>query len=232
MSEQTQTSGTAPESQDSLKNLKAEVDRKLSNTTEQLSKIAKQNEELTKYVQQLVKTGTPAPSQQPTTEDDDIQSIWFDNPKLAAQKIEDRASKKSFEQFNKMQSETNKRNSIIQEVVSKFPEAADVNSEFSKKTVEIYNRYVSEHGENPMLIKTAAYEAAAELNRSMNKTDNFSLSSSGGSNRSQSSRKEAELPQETLDFAALMGLNVEDPAVVGRLKARSNRNWTRFKEGK
>lgn len=213
------------EAQDPIKNLKSEMERKLGNTSDQLAKLAQQNAELTKYVQSLMKPTTATPAAE-----EDIESLWFSKPAQVAQKIKEEATRDAMRAMSAKTDATNKVNQVIAEVVRQFPEASDVNSEFSKKTAEIYQKLVGEYGDNPALIKTAAYEAAQQLQLSSGRRgqDTFSLGNSSSTSPQRSGQKQPDLAKETIEFAQIMGLDVSNPDVVKRLKEKSQRNWTRY----
>jgi len=211
--------GNASASADPIKNLKAEMDRKLSN-------LQQTNEALIKQVQAMIQ---PKPAASSTASSAKLEDVWFDKPEEAASRIEERVLTK----ISKQQETAAKSNATIGQLVSEFPELSDNNSDLTKKAVEIYSSFSEDEKSSPVAYRAAVREAAMELGvspkskrQASSEDDTFSI---GGSSSSREDRRAAkQMDQATLEFASIMGLDVNDKKVVERIKAKTKRNFNRY----
>jgi hypothetical protein len=209
---------------DEIKNLKAEMNRKLGN-------LEQTNAQLINMMQSLAK---PAPAA--TTQSKKLGDVLFDNPDEAARLIKEEAKAELREELNKANQVQTRTQSTIASLVSEFPELGDSNSEFSKRAVAIYHSYAPEDQANPISLKAAVKEAALEMNvkpkskRNAESDDSFALGGgSGGETRPSRRSREQELDPATIEFARHLGQNVDDPKYMERLKkSAKRRNWSRY----
>lgn len=208
----------APSTEEVVKNLKAEMQRKFENSQSELQKLQKSNEELTSLMRSLVNS-TPAPR----VEEDDINKIWFDNPAKAAAIIEKRAEERITKQLQAKEAVQTRQTQTINELVMQYPELNDPSSELYKKAIEMHSSMASDT--SPNSYKAAVYQAALELDvkpvskrKKAQTSEDFSFGGSSGR------RSEGPTPDEVkaqLDFASLMGIN--DPKVLDRIKENTKK---------
>lgn len=231
MSEQDSKSGTPDE-----KNIKAEFDRKLGNTESKLTEIEKQNKSLSEKLSTLISAiSTPAKAQ--TQDEENLSSMIYDNPDKFASTIEERISKKVESVLNKNTEENVKRNTVIAELTSNYPELSQGDSALTKKALELYNTLSQEERSNPISYKYAVTQAASELGvkpKSQRSDDDFVMSSGGTSGEAprRRSKNKDEIPDDVARVAAMFGRDLKDPKVKERLKKYSNYNksdWMTFK---
>jgi hypothetical protein len=221
------SAATKESSSDDLRNLKAEMNRKLGN-------LEQTNAQLMAYLQTMNKPAPAAPAAESSKKLDDL---WYSNPDEAARLIEDRAAAKAESRIAARNEAASKSQAALVAVINDFPELADNNSDFAKKAVAIYNSYSPEEQANPISYKAAAQQAAFELNmkpKSKRKQDNaddsFSIGGGSGDHATRpSKRRDADVDPNTLAFAELLGQPVNDPKYVERLKKHSQRkNWKKY----
>lgn len=216
--EMTKTTETKTDGGADIAGLKSDMDKKLGDITETL----KQTQAA------LAKALTPKePPQQPTGPKKTFRDKFYEDEDAAINDLRNEIRQEIRGEISYVQRQTG----TLQELVSNYPELHDKNSTLTKRAVEIYDSLSPEEKSSPVAYKSAVYQAAAELDvvpvtKRKTNTDDFT----GGSNRGGgggNNKKEGDLDPRTLEFAARMGFNVNDPKVVESLKTRSKRtNWT------
>lgn len=209
-------------STDSLENMKAEFNRKLSN-------MEQANQVLRNQVSTMLKAAAPAVA--PKTEN--LEDVWFDKPEVAAAKIEQRV----LEKVNAAAQSTQRTNSTIAKLTQDFPELMDDQSDLTKKAVEIYSSFTDDEKSSPVAYRAAVKEAALELGvkpksqrREEQEEDDFSFSGSGAGRartEGRASRRDTVDPR-TIEFAKMVGLDVSDPKVKENLKSHQKRSWRNY----
>jgi hypothetical protein len=205
----------AQEQPDPIKNLKAEMERKLGNVADTLKK---QNEALEAYMR------AQAPAS-PKQVEENLEDLIYSDPKRYAQIIEDRAVAKAEERVLSKTQKSNQINNTIAALSQDYPELQSDGSELTKKALEIY-KSLGEEG--AAAIRAAVREAAVELGvQPMSKrknTDDYSFGSGGNVGRQPRKEREPELDQETIDLARLLnegtGRDVNSPEFKKRLLER------------
>ncbi len=200
---------------DPIKNLKAEFDRKTSNIENQLK-------ETTNYLKQVVEQ-TKKPTPKPQEETRSFRDKFYDNEDAAAEELVERAVSKATEVIKRGSAAEAKRNEVANAIYQDYPEAADQGSDLFKKASEKYSAMSEEDKASPIAMKLAFREAAEDLevkpkSKRPKLDDGFSVS---GSRSTRPSKEATELPEGTLQLAALMGLNVNDAKVKESLLNRS-----------
>lgn len=222
-----QKDSQSEQKEDQFGNLKAEMNRKLSNTETQMAELKKLNEDLLYQVSNMTQSTKQKQAQQMQQEEQQsLSDLWYDNPAKAAEIIEKRTEERINQRLNQAQAQQQKVNKILGSLVSEYPELSDQNNDLTKKTVEIYESLPDDEKQSPLAYKVAARDAAAELGvlpRSKRKdaassnADNFSF---GGSGSSPVKRRDSDdIPDATKAFAKAMGLDVSDEKILGRMKA-------------
>lgn len=202
--------------EDRVHNLKMEMDRKLGNAEAQMKKLADTNAALLKQIESLRAPAPVAPKEKP------IEDLIYDDPRQAVEKITQTVRTTLKKELDAEQLQQRKQTQTINELYSEFPEFADSNHDLTKKALEVYGKMDDAEKADPKALKLAAYQAAVELDvkpkSRRGDDDSFSFGStpSGGRPRRDSSK----LDPKVADFARLMGVNIDDPKVAERMKAR------------
>lgn len=207
--------GQAAPPQDEIKNLKAEMNRKLDNTTAQLQAL----------LDQMKKPTAP-------TETKKAPSVFEDEEAFAAS-IEQRAAERIRKEQEATQAAQARYQNTVQGILREYPEAADEASDLMKRAKEIYGALGDDERNSPLAMKAAVAEAASEIGlkpkskRPQNDDDSFALSGSTQSTRRSS--REPDLDPATVAFAKALGQPVDDPKYLERLKAAAKRkNWKKY----
>lgn len=211
-----------PNAAEEIKNLKAEMDRKLAN-------VDNTNKQLLATVQQLTqKLTTKAPP--PTEKTKTIKDVWYDEPELAEAMLLDKADKRFAEKVAAANAQQLKTQKIMQSLYKDFPELQDTTDPLTVKAIELFDKFSDEEKQHPMAYKLAVKEAAEELElkpkskRSKeDENDSFSLSQTsakGGREEGSSTKKGGKLDARTVEFAKKLGLNTDDQKTLDSLKSR------------
>jgi len=216
--------------EDPIKNLKGEFNRKLSAQESALNSLRESNERLVAIMQGLI----PA-KQEPQQQESDSSDLDPYDPGFA-QKVAKRAEQAA----SRVMSEQNEKNRVVGELMSRYPDLQDMNSDLHKKTAALYDQ-MPKTASN---MELATLKAASELGVSpMSKNrkptvhgdddDTFVMPSSRNrdSNNQQSDRdnKKGKLSEKSLAIAQLMGLDIEDKVQVARIEKRAQRKvWSKY----
>lgn len=224
---------TGSDNQDPIKNLKSEIDRKLGNTEASIAELHKQNQAL---IDQISKMAQSATASKPVSKESEVSlsDLIYDDPEKAIAIIEQRTEERIRKSLNEDKQAQYKTTEVLNKLVSEFPELGDTNTDLYKKAIEIYNSMDAEDKTSPSAYKSAVYAAAVDVGvkpkskRTSDDSQDFTLGS-GGTGSSKSAKKSSKVENGILESAKLMGLNVDDPKVVERLKSRSERkNWLKY----
>lgn len=228
MSDQ-ENGSSAPEGGEGLTNVKAEFNRKLSNFESKISGLEATNAQLIAAIQSMA---APKKEVAPAKK---IEDVWFDKPTEAAETIVKQAEERIMKTIDSRSAQLHRQNQTLSQLVSDFPELSDNNHELTKSAVAIYSAMSEEDKTSPLAYKAAVREAASELGimpKAKRRDEDFSVSGSGSSSaRSErtQTRTKGGLDPATEEFARLVGVNVDDPKVKDRIKARHGRrsynNW-------
>ena len=227
MDEHNNSGDNAPEQaapEERFKNLQAEMNRKTSNLDSKLEQINQQLQQLS-----LLGNSVQAPQNTNTRPDAMLEPEAYES--YMEQKMESRLNDR-FANQQKQQSE-------IAGLVSNFPELSDGSSELSQAAVRAYNNLSPQEKGMPGAYKLAVQGAAldlgilpkskrAENNKSKsNESDDIGARSSN-EGRNNSKNKSQKLDDSTLEFARLLGKDVNDPKYVERLqKAATRTRWSK-----
>lgn len=236
--EQNEDQGTA---EDPIKNLKAEVSRKLENQSKQMSELMQTNLRLSAQLNQMAQNAAPPPRQAVIEEEDEIDAFDAKSIKKAISRAVNTQVDHRANEFVQDQ----RRQGALQELGADYPELSDGNSALSRLAVQEFENLHPGMRATAEGYKLAVREAAAKLglmtnskrnNRNSDDSTNDDFtglpgggSSSGGSRRSEQKPKDSELHPDTLTSAELLGLDITDKKLVERLKKRSQRkNWSKY----
>lgn len=227
----TETASTGNE--DRLKNLQAEMQRKIDNQTQ----IAQETKAQLDTILAMMNARQPDPTPKPTS-NKKIGDMMFDDPDAAVQQIADQVGRTVTQQ---VLSQVNTKDALTrsaQQLEAEYPEFADRTSEHYKRVAAYYQQLPKELQGTPQGLENAAYKAAAEYGlvpKSKRQTgsagDDFSVSS-GGSARPKAPRgsKDGEMQPDQLAFAQLLGAPLDNPKFKEVFKKASNRKeWNKYK---
>jgi hypothetical protein len=212
-----------PETQDPIKNLKAEIDRKLGNADSRMAELQKTNEALISKLNELTK---PTQAQKPA--EPSMSDLLYSDPEKYAQLIQERAEQRAVERISRQQDKIAKVNGVIGQLAAEYPELSDSNHALTKKAVEIYNSLPEEEKQTSLAYKMAVREAAEELSVKPKSKRPVDDEPSFGSSGSRSGRRSQKLDSGTEQLARIFGIDTSDEKVKSRLLAKQNRNWTKF----
>jgi len=222
MSTETKSGAPAPEtsSNDEIKNIKAEFNRKLGNVEDTLKK---SNEQLLVQMQQMLKP-KPAPVESETS----LEDLFYKDPKAYAAKIEERTTSKIEQRMLERETQTNQRNTVIAQLAKEFPELNHDDHDLTQLAIKKYNDMSKESGATPATYRAAVYEAALEhgvkpkSKRPADSDDNYTLG--GSSSGRRPAKKNDELDPAVIEAAKIFGVDPE--RVKARAKAR--KSFTRW----
>jgi hypothetical protein len=198
---------------DPIKNLKAEMDRKLSNLEASNAKLIAALEAMNK----------PAPQAEPKQKK--ISDVIFDNPDEAVDLIEKRITKSVDDRLSQREAASQKQTKVLTSLVADYPELGIQGSDLHTRAVELFEAMEAEEKTHPVAYKTAVAQAASELGyrpkakRSAD-DDSFSMGSGGGG-RPPRDKKEKEDPNVEA-IASLLGVD------MANVKKRQRKNYGKW----
>lgn len=230
MSDENKQNDETSQSSDTYKNLKAEVDRKLGNITEELQKTQQMNAQLLLQLQQSQKAS--AVQSQPSTPEPSIGDLIYENPNKAAEIIKRQAKDEVLAQVRAEQQAQQRQADVISRLVMDYPELSDASNPLTKKAVERYTAMSEMDRQSPASYESAVLRAAVELGvkprsqRESDPSDGFTLGSN--QSRGDSKKAEEEADKSMMAFAQLLGVDVKSEDVKKRLKGRQRKNWLKY----
>jgi hypothetical protein len=211
---------------DPIKNVKAEMDRKMKNLTEQMTL---QNQELIKAITSL----KAAPVQQEKKQEVSLADLQYSDPEAYARRIADMAAEAASSRVNA----SNAVNNTLAQMVSEYPELGNQNSEMYQKAVSAYNALSDSEKNSSSGIRLAIREAAADLglvpaSKRRKQDDDFSFGgdvSNNQNNQNKKREKKVEISEETLALSKLLGRDPNDPKVkAGLEKAIKRKSFQKY----
>lgn len=213
-------SAAPPPQEDPIKNVKEEFSRKMNNMNETLSQV----------MEKLNTLAQPAPVA-PANDKKRLADLLYSDPEAYVEEIEkraaDKAAKMASQQVEGRMNQQNAINSTVAAIHNQYPELGQQDSEAFKSAIAKFQALPKYLQGTPEGAKIALLETVSELGlipqskRKSVKNDDFSLSGGGSSKGGARDVKPSakDLDPNTLAAAQLMGLNVDDPKVVERLKS-------------
>lgn len=210
---------------DEIKNLKAEMDRKIGN-------IEKTNQALLTQLQVIA--NNPKKETPPPPEKKSIRDTWYEDPDAAANMIVKKAKNDALTEIRSENAAQAKKSGVIQKLYQEYPELQDFDNPLTVKAVEIFEKLPEEEKAHPMAYRLAVKEAAEDLDikpKAKRKAkeeadDSFALTGGTGNASKTRSRRSGELDQRTVDFAKLVGLDPSNEKTQANLKKHAERkNW-------
>jgi hypothetical protein len=210
----------APAASDEIKNIKAEMGRKLGN-------LEATNSQLASQLEQLMRSMQPPAKAEPTK-----KVSVFEDEDAYAERIKSEVIGTINKQTAATSAYNNKVASVLQSATADFPELSNQGHELTKLANEKYAALSPEDKANPISLKAAINEAALELGvkpmkkRSSDDADTFSV----GGNRSSAPAKKRDsdvLDDKTKLLAEAFGIDLKDDKVRERvIKRHSRKNYT------
>ena len=230
MSDDVKTPEGNPQAANELGNLKQEFNRKLGSYEQKLSELASTNQALLQKLSQLTQPKVE------TRDEDDIDKVWYDDPRKAAAKIKEQTKAEIMAEYNKAQEAQARTQSTLAALVADYPELNDAGHDLTRKAVELYNSMSDSEKTSPVAYKAAVREAAAELGivpmkRRSSDDEAFTGSASNGyaASTQRKAKSKDDLDPRTIAFAQLVGLKVDDAKTMENLKNRAKRqNWNKY----
>lgn len=215
---------------DPIRNIKAEMDRKIGNLSEQNAQIKAALEAI--VAQNAAKTKPPA-------ETENLEDLVYSDPKRYAQLVEERAIQKASEAVTKQAQMSQATQGTIMSIQAQYPEFGQDNSEAAQLALRKFQTLPAHLKGTPEGAKMVLLEAASELglvpaNKRRRVTeesdDSFSLGGAGGQGTSGRRKTPAKLDPKTLAFAEAIGLDTSKPEVLKSLEERAQRDsWNKYR---
>jgi hypothetical protein len=207
-----------------IKNLKAEMNRKMGN-------LEQTNAQLLKQLETMLASTKPAPSPEPKK-----NVSVFEDEEGYARRIKEETAAEIRAEMAKEKNAMAKQQTIISSLVTEFPELNQGDSTLTKKAVELYNGMADDEKASPVAYKAAVNQAALELGikpkskRSADDSDDYVFSGSGTSEPAQRKRKasDSELDPRTEQFAQLVGLELTKEVKERLTKKHGRKSYSRW----
>lgn len=209
---------STPNPTEEFKNLKAEMNRKLSNVEETNKRLLEQLQALTQ-------------PRQPSSQEPKKVSV-FDDEEGYARRIKEEATVEIRRELAQQQAAEAKKQATLNQLFQEFPEIGDMENPLTKRALEIYNSLPEDERQSTVAYRDAVKSAALEQGvrpkskRAKTEGDDFSLS---GSSSGRSAPKKGELTDGHMLAAQLLGLDVSNPETKKSLQSRAERkDWLRY----
>lgn len=196
----------------SITNMKAEFNRKLDSVA--------------------TRAYTPPPP--PTPQKKPLGELIYEDPEAALGELASSVKSEVVREVTKTLSTVERNRALHDKLMSDYPELQDPTNPLTVKANEYFGSLSEEERSDPRSLKAAVLEAAVEMGLAPQPKrkkivaegdDSFTLSS--GQPRT-APKKKGDVTDSTLEFAALVGLDVSKKEVVDRLKERSKRDFKKY----
>ena len=222
----------------SNENIQAEFSRKFKNLSEQTEAQRAQSEAMNQKMDAIIQalTHQQAPKKQEMSSQD-LEDLKYTDPDkyvaIQTAKIKDEV----MTEVNSAQAQANERQAMLTDMVSKYPELNNPNSDVYKAALKNYQGLSDAQKQDPSTYKLAILDAVAETGvvpvSKRNKNDDLDEFIGGRGDSSNPGRKERgssadKLDPRTEEVARLMGLDPADKEVQKKLKKHANRKWNKY----
>jgi len=221
----------APSVDERLKNHQAEMNRKIDSLNQL---VTQQNKQMQDLIAVQVSRASPnvAPSQRTQQK---LSELMYNDPDAYAAEIQRISSEAAAHQSQMIINSNNQTAFTLSNLTAEYPELNDQGSDLTKRAVEIFKGMSdSEKTNQATAYKSAIREAASDLGivavkhrKGTSDSDTFTVGSSGSGRQSDSNRAKGqknELDPATIEFARHMGLPVDDPKYITKLKNAAKRD--------
>jgi hypothetical protein len=195
-------------SPDLVTNLKAEMNRKISATEQQLAEVIRVNKALADQIGALTR---PAAAKQPKLAD-----MVYDDPEAFVATVEKRAEEKAWKRMEEVQSSQAAQTQTINQLYNTYPELADSDHPFTQKTLERYGQMSEAEKRDPRALKLAAMETAVDMDiKPKSKRPRMRIALALAETAAENPAEAATSWTPTLlNSLAKSALNVDDPKVM------------------
>lgn len=211
-----------------------DINAKLNSEIESLkNQIASMNASWQQNMNTVVDAVLSSKQQQTETvnEDEDLSSISvkdFKNKILS--EVTNVVEEKTAAATKKQQ----QLSSTIVKLSQDFPEIQNANSKLSKKMVEFHDSLPKHLKETPEGYEMALLKASNELGmvpvkQRRSGDEDFSFGGEGSFSGEAPKAKQKKIDPKTLQFAALMGMDINDKKVLESLQENSRDSWGKYK---
>lgn len=216
---------------DPVKNIKAEMQRKFEAQASEIATLKATSAQLAALVKQQTQKAAP-----PAQKEKSLEDLHYSDPVKALEAVEERAVQRAESTIMVKAQAQARTQAILADIERDYPEMADSKSDMMKRAVEIFRELSPQEQANPIAYKTAALQAAQELDvlpvkkRPAPQHDNYQDMGNGYNPMRGGKRKNGgELAPEVQAWAEIMSdyIDVDNPETKARLIKRSERDWTR-----
>jgi hypothetical protein len=211
---------------DPLVNLKAELNRKLTNSEEKIAQFQKTQDALLAKLNEM-----SAPKAAPAQKES-LSDLIYSDPDRYAAIITSQAVEAATSHISKQQMQQAKTQGVLQALQNEFPELSDSGHELTQKAVEVYNSLPDDERSSSLAYKVAVKQAALDLGYKPKSKRPAEEEPSIGSSGGYKTRKSTKVDAATEQLAAMFGINTSDPKVKERLVKASNREWNKYRNPK
>lgn len=210
-----------PKQEDPIKNLKSEYERKFGNIE---SKLDESTKKFDQYFAEL-KSALQPKQVEPKT---DLEDMMYSDPEGYARAIEERAYNRIKKDYESIQATERRQTEVLNEIIQDYPEINQPGSQLKKAVEEAYLKLPKEKQADPAYWQAIVHRTAAAKGlkpyaaRSADEQESFTF---GGSSAGRGKSRDDRLPESTIEFAKMMGLDVNDKKIVESLTKTSKRNW-------
>lgn len=223
-------------------NANAEFSRKIKNIQESNQVLTDQNAKISQQMDAVMQAITAqAVPKKVAPSSEEMDDLYYSDPdkwkQLNNQKLEDRILSK----VDARDQQTSARQVMLTDMVSKYPELNNPNSELYKVAIKNYGELSNDAKSDVNSYKLSIMDAVTEvgvlpMNR-RGKGDESDLDEfiggggdSGDPNRNKRERGgDEKLNSNTAEIARRMGIDPSDPKVATRLKEYSKRKWNKYR---
>lgn len=217
-----------------IKGMQSEYGRKIENMNQQLADTNAQIQALLAQVSSQQQASQPAAKP--------LKELMFDDPDAFVAHVQAEANKAAKREVNSTVQMSQASQSVVMDLQSKYPEFSQPGSEAARLALQYAARLPENQRGTPQGIKLAMMDAVLELglapaqrrqNVQQQRTDDFSVSSNSGAaargNANRPGDTAKKIDKNTLAFAELLGLDLNDAKRVENLsKASQRKNWTSY----
>jgi hypothetical protein len=225
MSDETNTTPTPAAWEESVKQLKGELNRKTKETSELVNQLLNSQAQIQQAIAQMAK-----PSKKDESKDEvNLTTLMYDDPKRYSQVIKEQAKQEALEEMRRETSSQTSVNQAIAQLAADYPELADQESELTKASVEILKSAGESERANPRTYEYAVLKAAGALDikprskRTQSEDDFVAPSYSSPQGRTKK-RNDDSVVSENKILAAQFGIDLDNPALKAQYIELTKRN--------
>jgi hypothetical protein len=204
----------------------SKIETQIESQSSKINDLYQSQKEIVEYLKQFNASKVDAPKEESS---ESLSNLLVSDPDKAVELIEKRVEKRITGQLSAANETQQKVQQVLSQMQSEFPELSDLNHEMTKTALSIYEKMGPNEKASPLAYKAAIQEAAIKTGvkpRSQRNHDDGDFSLSSG--RGQRPPSKEKIDPKTLEFAKVMGLDVENKEVLKRLSNSSQRDLSRY----